>query len=82
MHRRACDFQASFLTAPPLIPLLPAIWPGKGYLVGETWMHCECAVKKNFNAAYAPFVRVYGSFFEGDTPMTPAEFIAFDPKSI
>jgi hypothetical protein len=51
MHRRAGDFQASFLTAPPLIPLLPAIWLGKGFLVGEAWMHCECAVKTNFNAA-------------------------------
>jgi hypothetical protein len=50
MHRRACHFQASFLTAPPLIPLLPAIWLGKGFLVGEALMHCECAVKKKFNA--------------------------------
>jgi hypothetical protein len=62
--------------------LPPAIWLGKGFLVGEAWTHRKCMVTKKFTEAYATFVRAYHCYYEGDTPMTRHEFIAFDPKSI
>ena len=57
--------------------LPPALWLGKGFLVGEPADHRRCKITKKVMPTYAAFFNAFGRYYEGD-PMTVAEFRAFD----
>ena len=61
--------------------LPPALWLGKGFLVGEPFDHRRCKVTHVVRASYAAFFQNKGKFFEGDN-MTIPEFKAFDVGSL
>jgi hypothetical protein len=57
--------------------LPPALMEGGKFMVGEPWDHGPCAV--NGGEAYprfSAFFRVDGAHYEGNKPMTRAEFQA------
>jgi hypothetical protein len=63
--------------------LPPAMWLGKGFLVGEAWTHKRCTVTGRDNTpAFAPFLEYRGKFYEGPEPMTGAEFRALNPEEV
>jgi hypothetical protein len=57
--------------------LPPALWVGKGFLVGEPFDHRKCNITGKMSATYTAFFHAKGRYFEGD-PMTTAEFVNFD----
>ena len=54
--------------------LPPVAWVGKGFLVGEPWDHNEAGQPR-----FAPFISLNGKFYEGDHPITVAEWRTLDP---
>ena len=57
--------------------LPPAVMTGRGFLVGEAWTH-----NGRGEPMFAPFVEHAGAFYEGDGPMTIAEFRALTPADV
>jgi hypothetical protein len=61
--------------------LPPALWVGKGFLVGEPYDHRKCKITGKVSPTYSAFFHAFGRFFEGD-PMTTAEFVNFDVNDL
>jgi hypothetical protein len=61
--------------------LPPALWLGKGFLVGEPHDHRRCRVSRKVMPTYAAFAYAFGRYYEGD-PMTFAEFQTFDVNDL
>jgi hypothetical protein len=61
--------------------LPPALWLGKGFLVGEPHDHRRCKITKKVMPTYAAFFNAFGKYYEGD-PMTMAEFRAFKAEDL
>jgi len=62
--------------------LPPALWIGKGFLVGEPFDHRRCKATGRLAASYAAFIRHRGKYYESEEAMTVAEFKAFDPGTL
>ena len=56
--------------------LSPAIWLGKGFLMGEPHDHRPCTVTNKIGPTYAAFIQALGRYYEGD-PMTILSRIFF-----
>jgi hypothetical protein len=61
--------------------LPPALWLGKGFLVGEPSTHRKCKVTGMVRPTYAAFFTSFGRYFEGDD-MTVDEFKCFDVNDL
>ena len=61
--------------------LPPALWLGKGFLVGEPSTHRRCTITKKILPTYSAFFFAYRRYYEGDD-MTIPEFKAFDIKDL
>jgi hypothetical protein len=61
--------------------LPPALWLGKGFLVGEPHDHRRCRVSRKVMPTYAAVAYAFGRYYEGD-PMTFAEFQTFDVNDL
>ena len=61
--------------------LPPAVWIGKGFLVGEPIDHRKCQVTGMVLPTYAAFFFANRRYYEGDT-MTMPEFHAFDLSAL
>ena len=46
--------------------LSPAIWLGKGFLMGEPHDHRPCTVTNKIGPTYAAFIQALGRYYEGD----------------
>jgi hypothetical protein len=64
-----------------LYVLPPAVWLGKGFLVGEPHDHRRCKITNQVMPTYAAFFNAFGKFYEGD-PMTVKEFEAFKVEDL
>jgi hypothetical protein len=62
--------------------LPPALWIGKGFLVGEPFDHRTCKATGRLTASFAAFIRYRGKYYESEEAMTAAEFRAFDPAML
>jgi hypothetical protein len=61
-----------------MLGVVPPVWSvfsSTGFLVGEPWRHND-----DGQPMFAPFLHYRGKFWEGDGPMTVAEFRAIDLK--
>lgn len=61
--------------------LPPALWVGKGFLVGERYDHRKCKITGKVSPTCSAFFHAFGRFFEGD-PLTVAELVNFDIKDL
>jgi hypothetical protein len=61
--------------------LPPALWVGKGFLVGEPYDHRKCKITGKIAPTYAAFFNAFGRYFEGDA-LTVAEFVNFDVNDL
>lgn len=59
----------------------PAVWIGKGFLVGEPIDHRKCQVTGIVLPTYAAFFFAHRRYYEGDS-MTMPEFHAFELSSL
>jgi hypothetical protein len=62
--------------------LPPAYQNGKGFLMGEPFNHRTCAVCRRYLPTYTAFISYRDCFYESDEPMTVAEFMVFDTRSL
>ena len=64
-----------------LYVLPPAVWIGKGFLVGEPIDHRKCQVTGMVLPIYAAFFFANRKYYEGEA-MTMPEFHAFDLSAL
>jgi hypothetical protein len=61
--------------------VVPPIWIGNGFLLGEPHDHRLCTVTNKIKPTYAAFIYAFGKYWEGD-PMTINEFQLFDANDL